>query len=447
MGRAGTAALAAIRRRLAARRQLATTPGRLRLAVTLITFGAIAFGIVTATAAGTRSRAVDKVADTGSLLVRAVDVSASLSDAHATAAFSFLEGGTEPAASRLRYKRELREASVGLADLAGDVGRSPGSELAVRRITQQLPVYAGLIDSARAHQRQGFPVGGAYLRLASQELRQKMLPQARALYVIEADNLMAGYRAGVSGSTWLAVILAGCAMLALLVATQVYIARATRRIVNPPLALATTILVALMAWIVVAFAIQQHHLSRAQSDGSDPVELLTATSILVSRAQANESVALSLRGGGENEKRLAGIDRGFRVLVSQIGGTKAASAGGSGGLLDVAVSETGHSIAAIDEIYAAYRLYRAAHDDVVELQRVGDFTAAVKLATASTKEAAVRLDRVLTREVQVAQRRFRSEVDHAGAKLDGLAAGIPLLTALLGVLALLGVRMRLQEYR
>ena len=74
--------------------------GRLRLAALLLTVGAIAFGVVAATAAGTRSDAVDDVQSTESLLVRAVDVSASLSDAHAIAAYGFLVGGTEPAGSR-----------------------------------------------------------------------------------------------------------------------------------------------------------------------------------------------------------------------------------------------------------------------------------------------------------------------------------------------------------
>jgi hypothetical protein len=447
MGRAGTATLTAARGRVALRRQLATTPGRLRLAVALLTFGAVAFGLVTATAAGTRSHAADDVATTESLLKRAVDVSASLSDAHATAAFSFLVGGTEPARSRQSYKRELRQAAVGLAALAGDVGRSADSGSAVRRITERLPVYTGLIDSARANRRQGFPVGGAYLRRASREMRSEMLPRARDLYEIEARNLFAGYRAGVSGSTWLAVILAGCAMLALLAATQIYIARATRRIVNPPLAFATAILLALITWIVVAFAVEQHHLSRAQSNGSDPVELLTATSILASRAQANESVALSSRGGGEDESRLTDVDRGFRALVKPIGDASAPSARGSGGLLDVAITQTGHSTAAIDRIYAAYRRYRNAHDEVVARERLGNFTRAVELATGQTKAAADELDAALADEVRIAQGRFEAEVQQAQSNLGGLAAGIPLLTALVGVLAVLGVRLRLEEYR
>ncbi len=447
MDGAGNAALTAARGRLAIRRQLATTPGRLRLAALLLTVGAIAFGAVAVTAAGTRSDAVDDVQSTEDLLVRAVDVSASLSDAHAIAAYGFLVGGTEPAGSRPAYKRQLRRAAAGLAEFAGEIGTARGSRPAVRRITERLTVYSGLIDSARANRLQGFPVGSAYLRRASKVMRLEMLPQARALYEIEANHLIASYRTGVSGSTLFAVILAACGMLALLLATQIYLARATRRVLNPPLVLATVILVGVSAWVVVAFVVEQHNLSRAQSTGSDPVELLTATSILASRAQANESVALSARGGGEGEERLGDIDRGFRALVKPIGDPRAASASRSGGLLEAAIRQTSHSPVAIEAIYGAYRRYRVAHDEVVEQEGEGDFTEAVDIATASTKTASEQLDVVLEREVGVAQERFDAEIARAEARLDGLAGGIPVLTALIGVLALLGVRMRLAEYR
>ncbi len=422
MGSAGTAALKAARRRVKIRGQLATTPGRLRLAVVALTFGSIAFGLVVATAAGTRSRAVDDVKTTESLLVRAVDVSASLSDAHAIAAFSFLVGGTEPASSRERYKRELRDAAVGLSELAGEIGGPSGSGPALRGITERLTVYSGLIDSARANQRQGFPVGGAYLRRAAKEMREQMLPRAGALYEIQAGDLIAAYREGVSGSTWLAVVLAGCGMLALLAATQIYIARTSKRIVNPPLAIATVILVGLMTWVVVAFAIEQNQLSKAQSNGSDPVELLTATSILASRAQANESVGLSSRGGGAGEIRLSDVDRGFIAAVNPIGDTSTPSARGSGGLLDVAISKTGHPTAAIDAIYAAYRSYRERHGAVFTLERAGRFDEAVDLATAtsgSSNAAAEELNAALSNEVDAAQERFATEADRAGIHARG----------------------------
>jgi hypothetical protein len=450
MAGVGNAAVRVARSRPAIGRQLATTPGRLRLAAALLALGAIAFGALAARAADTRRQAVRSVATTEPLLVDAVDLSAGLSDVHAIAAFSFLVGGTEPALSRRRYERELRRTGAGVAALAGEVGTSPGSGPAVRSITQRLPVYAGLIDNARANNRQGFPVGSAYLRRASTTMRDEILPSARELYKTEAKHLTTHYRAGVSSWTVPAVILAGGALLALLAATQLYIARATRRVVNPRLALATAVLLGLLAWIFVGFALQESRLLRAQRTGSDPVELLTAARILALRAQADESTALAARGGGAGESRLADVDRGFVALTRPIGRDRAGHARGSGGLLDVAAAR-GHRTAAIDAIYGAYRRYLAAHARVVRQEIRGDFSTAVKLAVGasprSTRRAGAALNDALAREVRVAQARFDDAVSRADAALGGLAAGIPVLTALSALLALLGVRQRLREYR
>jgi hypothetical protein len=444
-----SAALTVARSRLAIRHQLATTPGRLRLSAALLALSAIVFGAVAADAANTRRDAVQSVTTTEPLLVSAVDLSAHLSDAHAIAAFSFLVGGPEPAISRRRYDRELQRAGAGVAELAREIGTSSGSGPAVRRITEKLPVYAGLIDSARANNRQGFPVGSAYLRRASDTMRDEILPFARELYRIEAKNLTARYRAGVSTSTMLAVILAGCAMLALLAATQVYIARATHRIVNPGLALASAVMVGLVVWILVAFAVQQRRLVEAQGKGSDPVELLTATRILASRAQADESTALAARGGGAGESKLVDVDRGFQALTRPIGIDRPGPARGSRGLLhQVAIG--GHRTEAIDAIYAAYRRYLEAHRLVVVEEIRGNFTRAVRLAangSRSTRRAAAVLNDALQREIGVAQGRFDDAAPRARSALGGLAIGVPLLTALCAVLALLGVRQRLREYR
>jgi hypothetical protein len=202
-------------------------------------------------------------------------------------------------------------------------------------------------------------------------------------------------------------------------------------------------LVGLVAWIAVAFVGQQRALTKAHRDGSDPVELLTATRILASRAQADESVALSARGGGEGEPQLSlrAIDRGFRAVTRPIDS-----------LLDQA---TDRSSRAMPTIRAAYATYLRTHGHVVDMERFGDFKAAVDRAVGradragvlSTMEAAAALDGALAREIRVAQGRFRSGAADAGAALDGLSTAIPLLTVMCGLLAMLGVRRRLDEYR
>ena len=451
MSSAGTAALTAARRRRLLRRQLATTPGRLRIAAALIALGAIAFGIVAAQAADTRRQAVRDVAANGGLLVKSVDLSARLSDAHAIAASSFLAGGPEPGAAHVAYKDELRAASDSLAELAGEIERSSLGGVAVGVITRRLTEYSSLVASARANYRLGHPIGGSYLRAASDTLRDGpdgMLPSARTLYEIQATKLTSSYHAGVSSSTLLAVLLAGGALLVVLATTQVYLARATRRLVNVRLALATGLILGLVAWVTVAFALQRGDLLQAQRSGSDPVELLTAARILASRAQANESIALSARGSGEGEPNLADVDRGFLAVVKPIPALLEQARSSAAGASDGAASTV-----AVAAIVRAYERYRAAHDRVVRAEREGDFSAAVRLAVQSqlgrpsTKDAATRLNSALDQGITIAQEDFGRRAADALSALDGLPAAIPLLTALAALLALSGVRERLEEYR
>ncbi|MDX6677957.1 MAG: hypothetical protein QOE31_2009 [Solirubrobacteraceae bacterium] len=439
MSSAGNAALAAARRRLALRRAPATTPWRLRLAAALLALSAIVFGVVTAQAVSTRRDAVRNAVTTEGRLVKAVELSATLSDAHATAAYSFLVGGPEPARTRLEYIGARNAAAARVAQLAAEVGSSPRGTPEVLRITQKLPEYTGLIDSARANFRHGYPLGSAYLRRASTTLRDEMLPSAVRLYEIEADNLTSSYRSGASRWTVLIVALTACAMLALLAATQVYVARVTRRIVNVRMALASAIMLALTAWIVVAFSLQSSALVQAERRGSDAVELITATRILASRAQALESIALSARGGGTGEPRLSEVDRAFQVVSAPIPE-----------LLQQLDEIPGRSTASIDR---AYRRYLRAHELVVAQQSLGQFTEAVNLAVGapsspgSTTGAADVLDRALGAQATAAQQAFEDDAARAGSRLAGLPGGLPLLTALGALLALSGVRQRLEEYR
>lgn len=440
MGGAGTTARTVAGRRVAVGRNVATTPGRLRLAAALLVVIAIGFGLVAAHAADERHRAVQRVAVTERLLLSAVELSISLSNTHAIAAFGFLRGGPERPESRRSYVRALQRSSAGVARLAREIGASSGNLPAVGRITRTLPIYSGQIEAARTNYRQGFPVGNAYLRTASRTMRTAMLPSARDLYALQAQRLTDGYRAGVSRGGLLTTVLAACALLAALVGVQLFLARATRRILNPALALATALLLGLAVWCGVAFAVQHDALVEAQRTGSDPVALLTATRLLALRAQADESIALAARGGGEGEKRLQDVDRGFQAVTRPIRG-----------LLARAADVSGTSVGAIDD---AYRSYLVAHADVVAEVKEGDFTTAVELAVQrgtaggpSTDAAGDTLNAALDREVGRAQARFEAAAERSDRALNGLTAGIAAVAALCGALALFGVRQRLEEYR
>ncbi len=72
-----------------------------------------------------------------------------------------------------------------LADAtAGATNVDTGAAMA--DISAQLAAYAGLVESARANNRQGFAIGSGYLREASSLMRTALLPGAERIYV---DNL------------------------------------------------------------------------------------------------------------------------------------------------------------------------------------------------------------------------------------------------------------------
>jgi len=162
---------------------------------------------------------------------------------------------------------------------------------AVAATGAELPVYSGLIETARANNRQGFPVGAAYLREASDLMRARILPAAGRLYAAEAQRLGDNQRTSTSTGGLVAVLIACVAALIVIVGAQVFLARRTHRIFNVLLVVATVVLVGLATWIMIALTSAQDSLARAQRDGSDAVQVLSAARILWLRAQARRRLA------------------------------------------------------------------------------------------------------------------------------------------------------------
>jgi uncharacterized protein with PQ loop repeat len=414
----------------------------LRLAAGLIAVGAIAFGVVAAGSASTRRQAAHAVAtETEPRLVEAEGLYASLSDADATAVTTFLIGGLEPSGRRQRYVEDLRSASHELAKLTEHVGGSSQARAAVLVISTQLPVYSGLVETARANNRQGFPVGAAYLRQASTLMREQILPAGGQLYDVEARRLNSDYRSGVSTGALLVVIVVACVMLALLVLAQVYVAWLTSRILNISMLVATTLVLAVAIWVVAGFLNEQNALVVAQRTGSDSVQILSAARTLALRAQGDESLALVARGGGE--QNLAD----FNAVTGRLG-----AANGTGGLLGEAarIARRSGSSAAIDELSTSFARYLAVHRQVAALEVNGRFNDAVNLAvgfTATELSISDALNSGLEQQIATAQRRFDRAGNDATSALGGLWLAIPLVTLLFAFLALDGLRQRSNEYR
>lgn len=421
---------------------LATTPGRLRLLALLLATTALVFGVVTTTAAAARRHAANAVAgQTEPLLVDADGLYASLSDADATAATTFLTGGVEPTARRRRYLDDVRSATARLTTLTREVRNSQDAEGAVSTVATQLPVYSGLIETARANNRQGFPVGAAYLRQASDLMRTRILPAANQLYATEAERLTRDYGAGLGAGRFVVVLLTGLLALGALIATQLYVTQRTHRLLNLPMLAATAVLLAVVVWTLVAFAGEQSALSAAQRKGSDPVEVLAATRILTLRAEGDEGLALVARGGGDQYAAdYAAVTR----AVGPADGTQRLLAEGS------TLASRTHTTRAFADFRSTLARYRAVHSRIAKLESNGDFNHAINLAVGPTaKEAplAESMNRSLGSQISTAQQRFAGAAGDARSALGGLWLGIPLLVAAAGALGLIGVNQRMNEYR
>jgi hypothetical protein len=421
------------------RRRAMTTPGKLALVSTLVVAGVLCFGIVGTLAVHSRSDAANAArTQTEPLLVQAVTLYDSLSDANATATTTFLTGGLEPAQRRAHYLQDLRLATGSLTTLTREVSGSRQGRAALRTISDQLPVYSGLVESARANNLQGFPVGAAYLRQASNLLTVSILPAANRLYAIEANRLGDDYRTGTSNAPLLAVAIAIALSLVTLIAAQIYVARVSRRILNVWMLLATLVILGVSVWAVVGLIGQRNALIRAQRNGSDSVEVLTASRVLLSRAQSDQSLTLVNRGSDEISP--ADFDKVMTVLSPR---------GGMIGEVAPLAARAGRRQDAqrLAQEFADYRTQAAR---VSQAEKTGQIPEAIQLAVAdaaSPASAAARLSSDLATQTNAAQARFESQASDATSALSGLEIAIPLLAVAAALLALVGLRQRASEYR
>jgi hypothetical protein len=417
----------------AVRRRLGRTPARLTLATAVLVVLGLATGV--AGAIGVRQRidlVNDATARSGELVVAAQRLYRALSDADATAAGAFLAGGVEPVAMRERYQSDIADAAAALAVVSG--GRAGGAQgdAAVAQIAAQLPVYTGLVETARVYNRQGVPIGGAYLREASGLMRQRLLPAAEELHAavsVELDDA----RDDAAAFPWFAMLL-GLVTIAALVVVQRDLTRQTNRVFNIGLVVATAAAGVIVLWLGVSAVLAAGRLDASRVQGSVPVAQLADVRIAALQARADEAHTLVARGNGGR------FEEDYVQAMERVTGPR--------GLAAVSAPDTG---GAVQAAAGAAQKWLAAHKDLRALDDSGQYARAVSAAVgtdpASTASIFNQLDEHLAGAIEQSRQRFDREADRAVGALAGADIGVALLTALLVGGAALGIQRRLAEYR
>jgi len=415
-----------------------STPGRLTAALIALLLLGIAYGITAFTGSNEANAHVLSVQDSsGPLTVSAQSLYRALSDADATAATAFLSPGAETAASRQRYETDIAAAGTALAQVTA--GASDASAISAQRLdvlATELPVYTGLVETARTNNRLGYPVGAAYLREASGLMRATLLPAAQDVYSTQTQRLRSDHNAGAR-YPYVAVLL-GVVALAALVFAQRYLTRRTRRLVNPGLAAATLALLAALIYQNVAWFDLHSHLDSAQADGSSQVQALAAARIDALQARADEALTLVARGSG------GAFEQDFQKTMADLVGAD----GESGRLGRAAATPTDPAVrTAIRAASSDVAAWRKVHTALRADDDGGNYPAAVTAATGSASDAFTHLDDDLAAGIRASDAIFTEQAAAAGRTIHIVGIVVVILTLLTLAGAAIGVQRRIAEYR
>ena len=320
--------------------------------------------------------------------------------------------------------------------------------------------------------RPGRPPAAALIlyRQATDLLQGSILPSARSLTNQNTATLDAVYQAkrstAQSGTWWVA--LSGAALLAVLVGMQMYFAVRYRRIVNPGLAGATLVAVALVATSAVTLSAAAGQLHVAKAEAFDSIIALSQARAVSDDANADESRYLVDPGRAgqyqqafENKSQqlvqLAGVGifQYDAALARAISAYRANHADiGFGGYFGAEfrnITFAGERAAA-EQTLAAYQVYERDDRHIRALNRSADLRAAIAFDTSyapgNSNWAFTQYDNALAGLIAINQRAFTRAISTGQQDMNGWTDYIPAGSAILVIiLVLAGVRPRLAEYR
>ncbi|MFJ6754212.1 hypothetical protein ACIQNK_04125 [Streptomyces sp. NPDC091273] len=426
-------------------REAATTePGRLRIIGAALAALIVLFGTVSVWEISGRTTAADDVVGRSQpLSADAASIYRSLADADTTSSSGFLLGAQEPREVRQRYEKDIANASKLLVSAAANTGGNEDSREQIALLSEQLPRYTGLIEQARATNRQGLPLGGAYLRYANEQMTTQLLPAAQRLYEAETGRLYKDYD---DARSWpLASLGAGLLALAGLVWAQRRNYRHTNRVFNHGLLAATAASVVVLLWLAVGHTVARSSLSEARVDGQESMKVLNDARIASLQARAGENLTLIARGAVlAEDKKSDKYDVDFTNNMKQLDAGLATA-------LRLADDEAGRG--PVSRALGGVEQWKQRHTAAREADLKGDYESALPQVVGDEKHkessgaAFDTVDASLEQAVAHEQREFtRAARDGIGA-MGGLVTGSAILVVIGAAAALLGIGRRLSEYR
>ncbi|MDQ3404588.1 MAG: hypothetical protein M3548_14555 [Actinomycetota bacterium] len=407
----------------AARGFFRRTEGKLVLLLVILVVAVGGVGAAAAGAAGRASLADEVTTERAKVVRTAQEVHRALSDADATSFNAVLVDAVEGPKLRDRFRQDLATATDWLSATGAD-----GDWVAL--VSNQLPVYAGLVETGWVYTRQGQPLGAAYLREASHVLRSEVLIAVERAYTDEVDGLIAT-QDDAGSVPWVPVLLT-VLVLAGLVGAQIFVARLTHRRFNPGLVAATLLTTIGLVWLAITSVVAVSATDRAVDDGMRHAEKLAHTRDFGLRADAHEAMALIFRDDADRHR--VEVSRALDEVDSLLYRMLHRD--------DLDLGQTRTLLADASAVAGQWRT--APLGDRTGITSVPTYVDAVRLVI---NDAGHYFDTVLSKATQQAMDRFDVAAAEARDAWAGLAVVLAALTLLAMVASVAGLAPRLVEYR
>lgn len=411
---------------------ISTTPGRiLTIGIVLAALGGIS-AFATSTTINHRQQVLTTVLNhTEPLSFAAGRLYTTLSVADAAAATAFI-AEAEPQPVRQRYEQAITDASVAVTRASSGLTDEPLVQL-LGRINAELAVYTGLIEIARTNNREGNPVGSSYLSEASGLMQSTILPDAARLYQATSERVDAETTASTQIPAPVIMVVGATVVFGAF--SHRWLARRTRRRINPGLVVGALAILVMVVWVGTALTISTTASRSAKDTAAESLKTVTNVAITAQQARADETLSLIRRGDEEKRKQsfYQRIDSMHRQLDQYMSRSDAVDK---------------PDLEGADQLLLRWR---QANDRITSYISVGNYRAATQVALGSSEEDSTpafdKLEDELVKAMDQGRITLRNDVINARSGLSGAQVGGVVLSLGAAIAVALGLWPRLKEYR
>jgi hypothetical protein len=403
------------------RATFAGTPGRMRVYGAIAIAACFAFGAFGFVFLAHLNHALSAEREHAAQLVRIQTIRTSIVKADANATNAYLVGGIPPIANTQGYNDGIQTAAATIAEASG---KDSNDVAQLEKVNQALSQYTGLIEAARANNRQNFPIGQAYLTAGENSLQNSALPTLAQLGDAELSRVASSSNAAADAQRNLIILLV--IVLVCLLVTQGWLFTRTHRVFNPPLVIAS-VLVVVAGLVAVGVIAWSHSKEQDARKGAYARTVALATArINTYDAKSAESLDLIALGGKP------AYPQRFKTAAA------AATAALTG---TVGTSE--------QQTKAALQQYLSAHTQVTTDEQHNDYQAAKDLATdgGQANRAFNNFETTSNAALTTRAKQLSDDLNNARLPILPMAWALLAIGLIAAIAARRGMAQRLREYR